>query len=1749
MFYRQAASRSLQGAVGLLLAVVVACTSQPPPPPTAPATPTATSNQSPTSTAGPTTTPQASPPQKVVGSLDLEECDPARELPCLAQAVRLSQPIVGTGVALTFSTEWAKGRIDRPAWDASALGLGGWSLDVLQRYDPEHGVLLSGDGSWRIVEALDMGNGERAVPSFDGLRAFIFDDLWRHVRTLDDITGATLVSFAYDSTGRLTSADGSVDGGPIRLSVMHDTGAASIRLLGIAGAETRALTNEQGDLTAIVPASGGTVQVTPGSWGLIESSRSSAGNQTTFSYDDAGRLASSTDADGVATQFDRTTVADGFEVHVTTSLGRVSTVRHQEIAGTSVRTFTTPSGLTTRLDIEPAGSRTVTYPDGTVVSVGYQLHPRWGAAAGIPTPYVERRPDGTEHREEIGAVVASGPGEEPYGRPWHKEVLVDGQPWVQSYDPTLRRLSWADPAGRETSDTFDEVGRIIARVSPGEPLESYTFDADGRLLSITQGSGSTARVTSFAHDTQTGEVRVTRPDGLVEGRIYNRDGLIVRSTAPDGSATGLTYDSDGRLIQLRYGDHPSTTLGYSAAGRQTAYLPPGVMSDAGYELRTYDQEGNMATIAGPGDRSVGFTYDNAGRAASWRFDRGEVTAEYDPVTGYLVRLAAPGDVATTLRHAGRPTVGIAWTGPVTGEVSLTLDAGGRLAGETVNGEDLVAYARDAAGYLVGAGDLSLVVGLEGLPTSSTLGVVDTVWTYDGEGRLTEAVTSVNADVVHRLTYERDSLGRISAIERTGPDGSASRLEYRYDQADRVAAVMLNGVDVETYSYDDAGNRISVTRPAGTVNATYDDRDRLLTSGAATYEYAGDGALAARRDASRSTLYDYDDLGSLRSATLPDGRLVEYIVDGSGLRLGRIVDGILVDGYLYRPGGQLVAATDGDGAVVARYAYDDIGRLEWMARDGRTYRIVTDHLGSPVLIIDVETGAIAQQIEYDAWGVVLTDSNPGFTPFGFAGGLQDPDTGLVQFQARDYDPATGRWTAPDPIRFAGGDPNLYRYVGADPINNVDPTGLAGPPTPREVWDFWYAAFSGNHPDPKGNPADWRTPPAPPAAPPQAPPAGLGGFPTLGETWDFWYAAFSGNHPDPKGNPADWRTPPAPPPAAKAPGGGGSSINVCIGDCSTPGGGANFGVCLTGCTTPGGTICKGFCAYGEPHLRTGDGRAVDFQSAGEFTLSRSPDKQTIVQARQETPTGSTTVTLTRAVAMLVAGDRVGIYADKERPLIINGEIQMSNDVSARLAGGGVVERHGSEVVVDWPDGSRLIVQIYASFMNYDLTPSATLAPLLTGVLGNRDGTTSNDLTTSTGVVLDPEDPAFFDRLHHEFADSWRITQTESLFDYLPGETTETFTRREIPTAHVTLADLDAEARQSAETLCRAVGVASEPILSDCILDFGLTGDPSFASGAASVAAATSGSIAGPVTDAVEIILESLTTGQLVDAAEVQRYRFTATAGQIVYLDAQGDCVEGLSWRLLRPDGTLFDLARTCTDLGRDVLSEAGDWTIEVFSDAPAVGMFAFTILPVLAATQSDITLGEAVTAAIEDIGAWHRYRLTATAGQIVYIDAHGDCVEGLLWRLLRPNGTLFDVAGTCNDIGREVLAEAGGWIIEVFSDTASVGSFAFTISPVPAATQSDITVGAAVSGAVDAIGAWHRYRFTAAAGQIVFVDAQGGCVEGLLWRLLRPDDTVQAVAGTCNDLGRQELAPAGDWIIEVFSDTTALGSFAFTVLPDG
>ncbi len=211
----------------------------------------------------------------------------------------------------------------------------------------------------------------------------------------------------------------------------------------------------------------------------------------------------------------------------------------------------------------------------------------------------------------------------------------------------------------------------------------------------------------------------------------------------------------------------------------------------------------------------------------------------------------------------------------------------------------------------------------------------------------------------------------------------------------------------------------------------------------TYNYTANGELRRKENSGEATEYRYDVLGNLREVQLPDGKEIEYVIDGRNRRVGKKVNGVLTQGFLYQDSLNPIAELDGDGNVVSLFVYGSKANVpDYMLKDGKTYRILSDHLGSPRLVIDISDGSVVQRMDYDTFGNVIEDSNPGFQPFGFAGGIYDLDTKLTRFGARDYDAETGRWTVKDPILFAGGDTNLFGYVLGDPVNGIDPFGLAG-----------------------------------------------------------------------------------------------------------------------------------------------------------------------------------------------------------------------------------------------------------------------------------------------------------------------------------------------------------------------------------------------------------------------------------------------------------------------------------------------------------------------------------------------------------------------------------------------------------------------------------------------------------------------------------------------------------------------------------
>jgi hypothetical protein len=137
---------------------------------------------------------------------------------------------------------------------------------------------------------------------------------------------------------------------------------------------------------------------------------------------------------------------------------------------------------------------------------------------------------------------------------------------------------------------------------------------------------------------------------------------------------------------------------------------------------------------------------------------------------------------------------------------------------------------------------------------------------------------------------------------------------------------------------------------------------------------------------------------------------------------------------------------------------------------------------------------------------------------------------------------------------------------------------------------------------------------------------------------------------------------------------------------------------------------------------------------------------------------------------------------------------------------------------PDGTQIdiLAGSIPRWLNLLVNMSPTQTQKTRGLLGNYDGDASNDLLAADGSGLDDHD---FTRLYRTYADGWRVTQSASLFDYAPGEDTNTYTNRSFPAHFISASDLGNHDQVDAESYCRRFYLTAQ-LLQDCILDVGLT-----------------------------------------------------------------------------------------------------------------------------------------------------------------------------------------------------------------------------------------------------------------------------------------------------------------------------------------
>ncbi|EDY87718.1 NHL repeat containing protein [gamma proteobacterium HTCC5015] len=964
--------------------------------------------------------------------------------------------------------------------NVSGSGDGGLALDA--RFNGVSGVTQLGNGSVYVAEHAEglrkidfqfpgVQGDSYIVPSEEGRLLYQFSKMGFHLQTVDAVTGETLYEFQYDADNRLTQIT-DVDG---NITVIERNGSGQpMAIVGPEGQRVELALDQNGYLSSIKESSNHEWQVSYTQGGLLTAFTYPNNNQSFYEYDAMGRLLRTTNEEEGGWQLSRQYDASqkGYEASIESREGRVRVYTVGEESGSSTLYRTTYPNLTQKIRRVIGSTTELTQTNGMVVTSQTAPDPRFGRSAKYTASRVLETPSGLIYNEQRNKSATLADDNDLLSHTKLTETrTVNGRTSQALFTRADNNWRFESPEGRVRNTQVDGAGRPVNVQVAGFHTLHYQYDNKGRLaaMSSKNAAGTALRDAQFTYNTL-GKVSLFS-DALQRETHYEYDvaGRVTRMTLPGQREVLYDYDANGNLTRLTPPGKTAHVFHYNGVDQETGYIPPSPSTGEGDTYAThyqYNLDQQLTQMTRPDGQQVQLQYGaTTGNLDSVQTPRGTYSYTYDPNIGQLSSVTSPDSVTVQTVYDGFLVTAQHWSGPISGSVSWQYNNDFLPTQSQVNSGQTITYGYDNDNLLTQAGDLSINrSATNGLITGTTLADITTSRQYNGFGEI-DAVGASHAGEgeLYQASYIRDKLGRITQKTEKLPSPTSGeageepgeRVEtttvYGYDTAGRLQTVTRNGATI-TYSYDANGNRLSKADPSGTVTGQYDEQDRLTQYGNNSYEYNANGDLMAKNTQAGTIEYDYDVFGNLISATIPsplageaqgEGAVeIDYLIDGQNRRVAKLVNGTQVQGFLYKDQLNPIAELDGSGNVVSRFVYADKANIpSYMIKGGQTYRIISDHLGSPRMVVNTADGAIAQQMSYDEFGQVVEDSNPGFQPFGFAGGIYDQHTKLTRFGARDYDAETGRWTTKDPIRFEGG-LNLFGYVANDPVNWVDIWGLEG-----------------------------------------------------------------------------------------------------------------------------------------------------------------------------------------------------------------------------------------------------------------------------------------------------------------------------------------------------------------------------------------------------------------------------------------------------------------------------------------------------------------------------------------------------------------------------------------------------------------------------------------------------------------------------------------------------------------------------------
>jgi len=840
----------------------------------------------------------------------------------------------------------------------------------------------------------------------DGTRLF-YDERGLLTRKLE-LSGKGL-TYTYDDEGRLTAIENNLG---VRTAFTYGAQGKLQAIRDAAGRETRLEMDGAGNLVKVTRPDGSTLTFAYDERHLLTQRTDERGYWKRYSYDEKGLVAGTEDGVGVRETLTHAGLANLLAPQPITgdlrapeplpALDRDNLVTDQRgrewLKTTDGRGYITgsrdPLGRLTSYEIGCAcGAPTrITYPNGAVYRFGYDdkgrmlaaIDPLGGTTSYTYDPLTSKPTSMTDARGNTTTFTYDGMG----NLIGVTDALGNGT--AIAYNDLALPVSMTDALGNTVQMAYDPQGRPIRVTDQAGQVTAFTYDGAGNLLSVTDALG---RVTSYSRDVMGRVLTVTDPRGSRTAVAYAAAGDLASLTDASGNRTLFAYDLKGRLTQET-----------DPLGKVKTYA--------------YDEDGNLLTATNRRGQTIRYVYDEVKRLV--RKITPERTIAY--FYNWVDQPAQVGNISLAYDLAGR----LAWYTSPGALFEFSYDAVGNVTRIEENNFSTPprTYAYDAVNRLIqaAAGRDVFQFTYDAAGRRSTLSYPNGMaasYTYSARSELRDLEYTRGADSLARYRYEYDAVAR-----RTALTDSYGRHEFAYDAAGQLTLARWQGMGKERFGYDASGNMLFNRE----YDLTYGTGNRLLSYACDNVRltYDDDGNMVTKTTPEGTTQYQWDSENRLIWITKPDGTVIAYQYDEFGRRAGKTYVGQNVYGeggrfYVHGPG------VDEPLGLIVGYGVQQ----DWY--------YVAEGLGSVRLLVD-EAGNPVNRYRYSAFGKMRQAEEGVSNSYTYTAREWDADAGLYYYRARWYDPAVGRFLSEDPIGFARGDGNLYRYVANDPVNLIDPFGL-------------------------------------------------------------------------------------------------------------------------------------------------------------------------------------------------------------------------------------------------------------------------------------------------------------------------------------------------------------------------------------------------------------------------------------------------------------------------------------------------------------------------------------------------------------------------------------------------------------------------------------------------------------------------------------------------------------------------------------